>query len=307
MLNRYNLKFPLRSVKLYSNLAIFSNPASGSGQKYKIPRNTDNPMPSSSRSRESSPSPRPSGSRSRDPSPPPRPSGSGGSSARSTPPATRQGAAFARNTKLSPYCEKFLSGECTYGKQCKFIHVSEGNLFKYLIYENSPNFTFIRRETEIGIVPEPGSSRQLPESPNFRGQDRPPLSKKKSSVIHINLNYLVECSIFEFKLLVCNELIDVTALENLNKSFKTLSNFVTSVTRKVSESCLKPDSLKHSIIHHQKTLKNSQMSEKTKGLARHSLATKKLKKLKSKQFSNLNIMSSNIRGLGGRVATLLRD
>ena len=171
LLNRYNLKFPLRFVKLYSNLAIFSNPASGSGQKYKIPRNTDNPTPSSSRLRESSPSLRPSGSRSRDPSSPPRPSGSGGASARSTPPAPRQGAAFSRNTKLPPYCKKFLSGECTYGNQCKFIHVSEGNLFKYLIYENSPNFTFIRRETEIGIVPEPGLSRQLPESPNFRGQD----------------------------------------------------------------------------------------------------------------------------------------
>ena len=127
----------------------------------------------------------------------------------------------------------------------------------------------------------------------------------KSSVIHINLIYLVECSIFEFKLLVCNELIDVTALENLNKSFKTLSNLATSVTRKVSESCLKPDSLKHSNTHHQNTPKNSQMSEKTKVLARRSVATKRLKKLKSKkQFSNLNIMSSNIRGLGGKKASL---
>merc|ERR1719188_2176217 len=85
-------KFRARQQE-FDNL-LNSNPASGSGHKYKIPRNTDNPTPSSSRSRESSPSPRPSGSRSRDPSPPPRPSGSGGASARSTPPAPRQGAAF---------------------------------------------------------------------------------------------------------------------------------------------------------------------------------------------------------------------
>ena len=113
LLNRYEPNFPLRYRKFYINPRYFSySSASGSGQKY--PGGAAAPAP-------------------RDPS-----SGS------STPSESGESHRF---TKLPPYCKKFLKGECSFGASCRFIHVSEGKLFAYLVNDNS-NLIFPRRETK---------------------------------------------------------------------------------------------------------------------------------------------------------------
>ena len=80
-------------------------------------------------------------------------------------PPTRQLGGYNRATKLPPYCKKFLKGECNFGDSCRFIHVSEGNLFAFLI-NGIPKSSIHRRETKNHDISESG---RLPRSPVFGG------------------------------------------------------------------------------------------------------------------------------------------
>ena len=141
LFNRYRTSPPLKYIKYYSIPSNFSeSAASGSLGKYKIPRIQPNLAEKSLRpgggghcdhitvNRVEAVTPPSAASRSWEEGPPkPRTKG-------------------PRN-KLPPYCRKYLNGECSFGDSCKFIHVSEGNLFAYLIY-GFPKSTIRRRETK---------------------------------------------------------------------------------------------------------------------------------------------------------------
>ena len=163
LLNRYEPSFPFRYRKFYINPRYFSNSSasgSGSGQKYKIPRKptttAEEPLFSSGQSdlnhvslvgTLSTHAPHPGVAT----APAPRDHSFGSS----TPSESGESHRF---TKLPPYCKKFLKGECSFGASCRFIHVSEGKLFAYLVDENF-NFILPRRETKN---PDISEARQAP-------------------------------------------------------------------------------------------------------------------------------------------------
>jgi len=126
--------------KEFGDLLNSASSASGSGQKYKIPRNPPtsaemscrpggqcdhivvSPVgtltpPASHSWEEAAPTQRATGSRTH------------------TPP-TRQLGGYNRSTKLPPYCKKFLKGECNFGASCRFIHVSEGERQRIMASQN---------------------------------------------------------------------------------------------------------------------------------------------------------------------------
>ena len=160
-LNRYEPNFPLRYRKFYINPRYFSySSASGSGQKYKIPRKStttaEKALYTSGQCDHievspvgtlSAPAPHPGGAA----APAPRDPSSGSS----TPSESGESHRF---TKLPPYCKKFLKGECSFGASCRFIHVSEGKLFAYLVNDNF-NLISPRRETKNPGISE---ARQTP-------------------------------------------------------------------------------------------------------------------------------------------------
>ena len=90
------------------------------------------------------------------------------------------------------------------------------------------------------------------------------------------------------------------------KSIKATQEYSDHVT-KTNKAPPKNKSLKPKSVQSQpkNTLKDFKASGKTKGLVHRSLASKRKKKLQSKTPpSNLNIISHNIRGLGGRKVSL---
>ena len=205
LLNRYEPSFHFKYRKYYSNPNNSSaSSASGSGQKYKIPRNPPtsaemscrpggqcdhivvSPVgtltpPASHSWEEAAPTQRATGSRTH------------------TPP-TRQLGGYNRSTKLPPYCKKFLKGECNFGASCRFIHVSEGNLFAFLI-NGIPKSSIHRRETKNHGISESG---RLPRSPVFGGSScqgsQSNSGRQKPQVDVQHHKYLVESCQLKLKL-----------------------------------------------------------------------------------------------------------
>jgi len=123
----------------FGDLLNSNSSASGSCQKYKIPRKptttAEEPLYTSGQCDHiavspvgtwSTPAPHPWGAAT---APAPRDPSSGSST-----PSTfkSESGKSHRFTKLPPYCKKFLKGECSFGASCRFIHVSEGERQRFL-------------------------------------------------------------------------------------------------------------------------------------------------------------------------------
>ena len=310
LLNRYEPSFPFRYRKFYINPRYFSNSAasgSGSDQKYKIPRKptttAEEPLFSSGQSdlnhvslvgTLSTHAPHPGVAT----APAPRDHSFGSS----TPSESGESHRF---TKLPPYCKKFLKGDCSFGASCRFIHVSEGKLFAYLVDENF-NFILPRRETKN---PDISEARQAPGANVLGGSSdngcQPhPCRQNQPKIDAQHHKFLAECSKLELKLIQLHFINPMYKVGN--KSTKATSEYSNHPT-KTSKAPPKnePSKIKSVKSQPKNTLKNFKGSGKTKGLVHRSLASKRKKNLHSKTPpSDLNIISHNIRGLASRKVSL---
>merc|ERR1711888_479001 len=116
LLNRYEPSFPFRYRKFYSNPRYFSNSsASDKAHDYRIPRKqtstAEKPLYRSGQSDQNHVSL--VGTLSTPPAPHP---GGAAAPAQSHPsPGTSTQSTFKSDTRLPPYCRKFLKGECSFG------------------------------------------------------------------------------------------------------------------------------------------------------------------------------------------------
>ena len=310
LLNRYEPSFPFRYRKFYIN--PFSNSsASGSCQKYKIPRKptttAEEPLYTSGQCDHiavspvgtwSTPAPHPWGAAT---APAPRDPSSGSST-----PSTfkSESGKSHRFTKLPPYCKKFLKGECSFGASCRFIHVSEGKMFAYLVNENF-NSILPRRETKIPGILEarPAPRATILGGSSDQGCQPHPCRQKQPKVDAQHHKFLAESSRLELKLI---QLHFTTMYDEGNKSIKATPEYSDHHT-KTNKAPSKNKSCKLNSVKSQpkNTLKDFKASGKTKGLVHRSLASKRKKNPQSKTPpSALNIISHNIRGLASRKVSL---
>ena len=270
LLNRYEPSFPFRYRKFYSKPRYFSNSsASGKGQNYRIPRKptstTEKPLYRSAQCDHAAvnpvgtlstpPAPHPGGAA----APAPRQPSSGTSS-----PSTYKSEEPHRGTRLPPYCKKFLKGECSFGASCRFIHISEGKLFAYLVNENF-NFISLRRDTKNPGIAEAGQtpSATVFGGPSDRGCQPHPGRQKQPQIDAQHHKFLAECSRLELKLLQLH--FNTPMCEN--KSIKATQEFSDHVT-KTSKAPPQNKSLKLKSVKSQpkNTLKDFKASGETKGL-----------------------------------------
>ena len=294
--NRYKSSFLFKCKNLYSNPRYCSK-VSGpvSGEKYKIPRITTERSPYASGQHDLSPV----GAL------PTSASHSWGRVAtapdiqmRTITPPTRQTGGSNRYTKLPPVCRKFLNGDCSFGASCRFIHISEGKLPAYSSNGNS-NFIIHRGETKNHGVAATG---QIPGS-SARGSGghgcKSDHGRPKPQVDAEFKNSLTQGSRFDVK--NPKQVFNTQMYDEIliNKSFKTTREYSRNFTY-TDRTVTKTSSCKQ---ENNRILEDSKPS-KIKDLTRSS-SSKTKKQLKPKpHFGNMNIMSNNIRGLGGKKASL---
>ena len=312
LLNRYETSFPFRYRKFYINPYYFSNSsASGNGKKYNIPRKQttteEEPLKTSGQCDHivvspvgtfSTPAPHPGGAAAPAPRDP-----SSGSSTPST--LKSEPGESHRFTKLPPYCKKFLKGECSFGASCRFIHVSEGKLFAYLVNKNL-NLIFPRKETKNPGISEARQTQRATVlgGSSDQGCQPHPCRQNQPKIDAQHHKFLAECSRLELKLI---QLHFTTPMYDVgNKSIKATSEFSGHLTKtNKASSKKKPCKLNSAKSQPKNTLKDFKASGKTKGLVHRSLSSKRKKTPQSKTpHSDLNILSHNIRGLASRKVSL---
>ena len=167
-------------------------------------------------------------------------------------------------------------------------------------YKKFYNCIAPRRETKNPGISE--SRSPVLGGTSGKGSQSHPCRQNQRPIDVQHHKYLGECRQLELKLQQLRATAPTNYLEN--KSLKTTSEYSENCN-KIPTSPNKPCEVKNVKNPPKNTLKDSKVSGKSKGLVHRSLAPKKKKELQPRpQFSNLNIMSNNIRGIGGRKASL---
>ena len=167
-------------------------------------------------------------------------------------------------------------------------------------YKKFYNNIVPRKETKNPGVAE--SRSPVLGGTSCQGSQSHPCRQNQRPIDVQHHKYLGECKQLELKLQQLRATAPTNYLEN--KSLKTTSEYSENCN-KIPTSPNKPCKVKNVQNPPKNTLKDSKVSGKSKGLVHRSLAPKKKKELQPRpQFSNLNIMSNNIRGLGSRKASL---